>query len=77
MTDPPDQRALALRCKLFESRVTRFAIRTCHSNFNELMVMQSTLCLSHDARANPGVANQDDGFERVGEAAQVAALFFC
>jgi len=41
------------------------------------MIMQRPLRFGDNTRAHPSVADKDDGLEGVGEAAQVAALFFC
>ena len=77
MPDTTYQSALALRGERLERSVARFSIRTGHSNLDQFVIMQGSLRLGDDTRAHPGIADEDDRLEGVGEAAQVAALFFC
>lgn len=77
VTNTTYQGAFALRGQRFESRVAGFAIGTGHANLDQFVIVQRPLRLGDDTRAHPGVADKNDGFEGVGEAAQVAALFFC
>jgi len=77
MPDTTDQGALALRGKCLKRRVARFSIGARHANFDQFVIMQGSLRFGDNTRTHPGIADEDDRLEGVGEAAQVAALFFC
>ena len=57
------------------SLLGRLAIRSGHPHLDQLMVMQCATGFGQHAFADPAVADQDHGLERVGEAAQVTPLF--
>ena len=76
MADASDQYAVGSCRQIDQSLVAIFTSQARQPHLDKLVVMQGALCFGNDAIADTGIADQDDGFERMGEAAQVPALFF-
>ena len=70
-------RLKAMLRKAGERRIAHGALGTAHANLDQFVIVQGPRRLGDHGLGEAGVADQDDGFEGVGEAAQVAALFFC
>ena len=74
MADTVHQLTFRTLSELAEERLARRAIRATRFYLNELMVMQSPLGLAGHTLGETGVADLDDRLERMGLAAQEAAL---
>jgi len=75
MADASHESAVGRFGQPFECGIARFAIGTGHPHLDELVVLQRSAGLGDHAFADPTVADENEGFERVGEATQVTPLF--
>ena len=76
MADPTDERAARSLRKAGERRIAHGALGTAHANLDEFVIVQGPRRLGDHGLGEAGIADQDDGFEGVGEATQISALFF-
>ena len=58
------------------ARVALSARQAGQADLDELVVVQRALGFSDHPRTDAGIADQDHGLQGMGQAAQVAALFF-
>jgi 23S rRNA (uridine2552-2'-O)-methyltransferase len=76
MANPADQRRFGASSQVGERQITILARQPRQADLDQFVIQQRALCLGDDAVTDAGIADQDHGLEGVGEAAQVAALFF-
>lgn len=75
MADAPDETGTSLTGERLEPSVAGLSIDPRHAYFDQLVIVQCTGGLGDDPGGHPRVADPNQGFERVGEAAKVAPLF--
>jgi hypothetical protein len=75
VADPTDERAARSLRKAGERRIAHGALGTAHANLDQFVIVQGPRRLGDHGLGEAGVADQDDGFEGVGEALEVATLF--
>ena len=76
MADASDQRAVRADGQVGQGRIALFARQAGQADLDQLVVVQRPDGLIDHSLADAGIADQDDGFEGVGEATQVSTLFF-
>lgn len=76
MPNTPDECAAGPLGEARQGFIARGALGTTHSNLDEFVVVQGPRGFGDHGLGEAGVADQDDGFEGVGEALEVAALLF-
>jgi hypothetical protein len=74
--DAADQGRVGPGGQIVEGRVARFARQAGQADLDEFVIPQRPLGFGDHAGADAGSADENQGFQGVGEAAQVAALFF-
>lgn len=74
MADATDQAGASPKGKILKSGVAGVPIDPCHAHFNQLVIVQGSGGLSDDCGGHPGVADPNQGFEWVGEAAKITPL---
>ena len=76
MTDPAHQGRFGAGRQGLQCGVAFLAGQARQADLDQFMVPECALGLGDNAVADAGIADQDHGLQGVGEAAQVAALFF-
>ncbi len=74
MADPADQQATGISCEVLERGIPRLALGARHADLDELVVLERATGFRNHPLTDPGIADQDDGLQGVGEATQISSL---
>lgn len=76
MADPPDQGGTRPLGEIEQGGIAGLPIEPGQAHLDELVVVQCPFGFADHSRRDTGISDQNHGLEGVGEAAQVASLFF-
>ena len=74
MTNPAYEGAVGCHGERFQGGIAHIPFGARHADLDQLVVVQRALGFSYNARRDAGVADENQGFEWVGEAFEVPPL---